>query len=188
MDRFSIVSLGWLNTIHDNFTAEELLKVECIPQNREATATRQFKANAGRARKFAAKRRDELVPADQGSTIACVSGFLFNMVDRSVQLITPCAATERWPLGYWVLDQGTFATPRELRELLQTMIDKKLRAANPIRTTWPRCSPKGRARWKRSRWPASAVGGHRSRRPSPSSTTYSPRGCWTRSRRHPASP
>jgi radical SAM family RiPP maturation amino acid epimerase len=128
VDRFSIISLGWLNTIHENFAPEELLRVECIPQNREAVRV-TLKANAGRARKFAAKRKDELVPADHGSTIACVSGFLFNMVDQSVRLITPCASNERWPLGYWVLDQGTFASSAELRELLNHMIATKLRAA-----------------------------------------------------------
>ena len=36
------------------------------------------------------------------NTIGCVTGFLFNMVDRTVQLISPCTATDEWPLGFYV--------------------------------------------------------------------------------------
>jgi radical SAM family RiPP maturation amino acid epimerase len=137
VDRFSVISVNWIERIHDAFSPEELLRVECIPQNREAASMLQVKANAGRARKFARKRGAELAPADDGATIACVSGFLFNMVERSVQLITPCNASDRWPLGYWVLDRGTFDTPEELRDLVNGMIASKMRAvlnlSDPIR-------------------------------------------------------
>jgi len=121
IDRFSIVALNSLYRIHEGLSAEELLRVECIPQNREA-GPEHPKANVGRARTFAHKRKDELVPSDDSSTIACVSGFLFNMPDRSVKLITPCNVSDRWPLGYWVLGQGSFDTPAELRELLLSII------------------------------------------------------------------
>ncbi|MDR2987328.1 MAG: hypothetical protein LBV34_21075, partial [Nocardiopsaceae bacterium] len=64
---------------------------------------------------------------EESSTIACVSGFLFNMLDRSVKLITPCDASDRWPLGYWVLAEGTFDSADELRDLLTSMIDEKIK-------------------------------------------------------------
>jgi radical SAM family RiPP maturation amino acid epimerase len=128
IDRFSVIALNSLNRIHDGFTPEELLRVECVPQNKEATeAGNYLKSNAGRARKFARKRGGELVTAQQSSTIACVSGFLFNMVDKSVMLITPCNASDRWPLGYWVLAEGTFQSAAELRDLLGSMIDEHIR-------------------------------------------------------------
>ncbi|RLU90420.1 hypothetical protein CTZ27_21050 [Streptomyces griseocarneus] len=136
VDRFSIIGTSLLHQLHDAFTAEELLRVECIPQNKEA-AKLYRKSNAGRARKFAHKRGDELVPEASSSTIACVSGFLFNMVERSVQLITPCNASDRWPLGYWVLDKGTFDTGAELGELVEAMIARsmrtRLRLGDPVR-------------------------------------------------------
>ena len=114
--------------MHEGFTPEELLRVECVPQNKEsAAAGRVCKSNAGRARKFAAKRGNELVSEEQSSTIACVSGFLFNMVDRTVKLISPCNASDRWPLGYWVIAQGTFDTADELRDLMRSMIDETIR-------------------------------------------------------------
>jgi hypothetical protein len=49
------------------------------------------------------------------------------MVDRTVKLITPCNASDRWPLGYWVIAQGTFGTAGELRDLMRSMIDESVR-------------------------------------------------------------
>jgi radical SAM family RiPP maturation amino acid epimerase len=128
VDRFSIIALNSLYRVHEGFTPEELLRVECVPQNKEsAVAARSLKSNAGRARKFAKKRGNELVSEEQSSTIACVSGFLFNMVDKTVKLITPCNANERWPLGYWVIAQGTFGTADELRELMTSMVNEHIK-------------------------------------------------------------
>ena len=136
IDRFSIIALSALNRLHEAFTAEELLRVECVPQNKDA-AKPYAKSNAGRARRFAHKRGDELVPDDDSSTIACVSGFLLNMTDRSVRLVTPCDASDRWPLGYWVLGEGTFDTAAELGELLEDLIATRmrtrLRLTDPVR-------------------------------------------------------
>lgn len=128
VDRFSVIALNSLNRIHEGFTPEELLRVECVPQNKEAAqAGRYLKSNAGRARKFARKRAGELVTEQQSSTIACVSGFLFNMVEKSVKLISPCNASERWPLGYWVIASGTFGSAAELNDLLRSMLDEHIR-------------------------------------------------------------
>ena len=77
--------------------------------------------------RFRAKKASQFVDDQRSSTIACVSGFLFNMVDKRVQLITPCNASDKWPLGYWVLDEGTFETADELRELMSAIIDRSCR-------------------------------------------------------------
>lgn len=129
IDRFSIIALNSLYRVHEGFTPEELLRVELVPQNKESTIgrTRSLKSNAGRARKFAKKRSGELVSEGASSTIACVSGFLFNMLEKSVKLITPCDANERWPLGYWVLAEGTFESAEELRTLVEWMIDETIK-------------------------------------------------------------
>lgn len=121
IDRFSIVTLDALNKIHAAFSPEELLQVECIPQNLEAL-DKYRKAQAGRARRFAKKRSKNVMPDEATSTIACVSGFLFNMPERTVKFITPCNASERWPLGYWVLAESTFNTPTELRSFIEEAI------------------------------------------------------------------
>lgn len=128
IDRFSVIALNSLNIIHDSLSPEEMLRVECVPQTREAS-DRHPKARVGRALKFADKRGKELVSEEASSTIACVSGFLFNMIERSVKLITPCNVTERWPLGYWVLDQGRFDSPEQLAEELERMIAANCRVS-----------------------------------------------------------
>lgn len=122
-NRFSILSLKMLNQLHKNFSAEELLFVTLALQNNEADT---IKADSGRSRERNLKqgKEDSELP-DQG-TIACVTGFLFNMVDRSVKLISPCNANERWPLGYIVFDEGTFSDAKDLKILLEKMIDDNM--------------------------------------------------------------
>jgi len=135
--RFSILTLKLLNRVHQEFTAEELARVELVLLNPESVVV---KANAGRFRTKAA-RKPELLAHEVSKmplqpevldewdgyagpgTIACVSGLLLNLVDRTVKLITPCKANDRWPLGYIVFGEGKFQTPAELRSVVESMIE-----------------------------------------------------------------
>jgi len=143
--RFSVLSLAMLERIHRTFTAEEMADVECVLLSDNSLLA---KANAGRFRERATRDRKVLenelekvkpvvgTPLDQvepfaPSSIACVSGFLFNMVERTVQLIAPCRASERWPLGYVVLSRGRFDDVAAVRQLLVAMIDEHMLAAVP---------------------------------------------------------
>ncbi|WP_265443230.1 radical SAM family RiPP maturation amino acid epimerase [Flexivirga meconopsidis] len=123
VDRFSIIALNHLRRLHEEFTPEEVLRVEFVPQNKESD---QLKSRSGRALNFAEKRAGELVDEAESSTIACVTGFLINMVDRRVRLITPCNTSKRWPLGYWVLDEEHFDTAEEFERALRRMIDRSV--------------------------------------------------------------
>ncbi|WP_225129455.1 MULTISPECIES: hypothetical protein [unclassified Bradyrhizobium] len=58
------------------------------------------------------------------TTIAFVSGFLVNMLQGRLQLVTPVPGSERWPLGYRVLSERFFRRSDEFREGLQRMIDQ----------------------------------------------------------------
>ena len=129
INRFSVLSLGQFNKIMEAFTPEELLYCELMTQNPESTLAQ---SSAGRARnsqrlqdrmsRMPAERR-----AESPGTIACVSGFLINMVSGSIQLVTPCPADEKWPSGYWILDRATFGTPDEFAGALGEMIAKHMR-------------------------------------------------------------
>lgn len=124
-NRFSVLSLPMLNRIHQEFSPEELALVQLVIQNKESDT---IKASAGRLHEDDNKQKQEQSEtssksAEQG-TIACVSGFLFNMVERSVKLISPCHASEHWPLGYIVYAQETFTDANDLKLVLETMIDK----------------------------------------------------------------
>lgn len=133
MNRFSVLSLKILNQIHEYFSAEDLAFVALALQNTESD---MVKANAGRIRERNQRKTEEKAKlgeklsqeddlSDQG-TIACVTGFLFNMVDRTVKLISPCRASDRWPLGYIIFDEGTFSDIHDLKALLERMIDEHM--------------------------------------------------------------
>lgn len=122
-NRFSILSLKMLNQVHEKFSAEELIFVDLALQNQEADT---IKASAGRTREQNLKKGEEDQELPDQGTIACVTGFLFNMVDRSVKLISPCNANERWPLGYIVFDEGTFSDAQDLKIVLERMIEDNM--------------------------------------------------------------
>lgn len=120
INRFSILSLKIFNKIHEQFSAEELAAVNLVLQNPEALSS---KATAGKT------LGNDKLKADKNpeqESIACVSGFLFNMVEKSVKLISPCPANERWPNGYIIYDEGTFSDADSLKILLEEMIAKNM--------------------------------------------------------------
>ena len=147
--RFSILTLKLLNRVHEEFSPEELARVELCLLNPESVLV---KANAGRFRKKVETRPELLareaskVPVGREvldewdgyagpGTIACVSGLLLNLVDRTVKLITPCKASDRWPLGYIVFAEDRFETPSELRRLVSSMIGSRMTTQVPVTET-----------------------------------------------------
>jgi len=126
VNRFSILSLKMLDQLYKEFSPEELTFVRLVLQNPEAGI---IKANSGRARERnqrKAEKNNEVLDDSLPGTNACVSGFLFNMVERSVKLISPCNADERWSNGYRIYDEGTFTTVDDLKILLEGMIEKHM--------------------------------------------------------------
>jgi radical SAM family RiPP maturation amino acid epimerase len=124
-NRFSLLTLKAMQQVHKEFTPEEIFGVELVLQNKEAIVG---KANAGRAM----ERKERLAKAGKStklavldseqSTIACVSGFLVNMVTRNVRLVAPTRASERWPLGYRIYAEARFSTAAEFRAIIDDMI------------------------------------------------------------------
>lgn len=104
INRFSILSIRAMYQIFEQFSPEELLHVELVPQNRESI---MIKANAGRARGKVDLSHSASFER-QPSTIACVSGFLVNMVNKTVLLISPVPASDMWPLGYQIHGEEHF--------------------------------------------------------------------------------
>jgi len=120
VNRFSILNLRMLDRVHATFSPLELLGVELVLQNPEALQTKAF---AGRAREQAERlQKNNGQPASDGATIACVSGFLVSMVGGTIRLISPTAASERWPLGYRVLGERRFTSAEEFRRVIHALI------------------------------------------------------------------
>ena len=116
--RFSVLSLDVLHKIFETFTMEELVCVELLPQFAEAPGNRF--ANAGRAR----ESNLEHVEGDDGNTIACISGFIVNMAERSIRLITPCGASAARPTGEYVVAKESFSNLADFRRVMTSMIDR----------------------------------------------------------------
>jgi radical SAM family RiPP maturation amino acid epimerase len=132
LNRFSVLTLRLMQRVHAEFSAEELALVECLPLNKQANMAY---GNAGRFRERALKQPELLeherakfkfapwYTSDPGyaesadyayGSIACVTGFLINMVTGTMQLISPCTASDQWPLGYIVFDERRFSNAEQL--------------------------------------------------------------------------
>lgn len=130
INRFSVLSLGILRQLHEAFTPSELLWTELVTQNMEAAV---MQSNSGRARNSARlKQKAGQTPGvsenweEAPGTIACVSGFLLNMVNRTVRLVSPTASSDKWPNGYWVLDEAHFTGGAHLQQIMEGMIDRHM--------------------------------------------------------------
>lgn len=108
--RLSILSKSILLKVHDLYTADELRDVSLLMQMREhprpkVSGGRIFKEEAGLRALQKKEYVDNIVP--QG-TIACVSGFLVNLVKQTIKLVSPCYTSSKWPYGYRVFDELIF--------------------------------------------------------------------------------
>lgn len=129
VQRFSMTRSTDLDAIHNYFTPEELFLCELIPQYDDRLSK---KATAGRVRDLVIKRKEQNKPIqfhhnlESTGSIACVSGFLGNLVQKSLKLITPCEASDRWPLGYRILSERHFDRPEEIESLIRDMLETGL--------------------------------------------------------------
>ncbi|MBT9584100.1 radical SAM family RiPP maturation amino acid epimerase [bacterium] len=142
IDRFSVLTLGTLKKLFAEYTAEELLFVELVLQMDGAY---NAKAYAGKARskqeRWKKSTGQEPPPDEYTSTIACVSGILLRMPERSFELVSPSRADERWPNGYRIHARRTFGDVddfcTQLEEVLSALpvrlpLDQPLRLRHDI--------------------------------------------------------
>jgi len=139
-NRFSVLTTSILRRIHNTFSPEELINVELVMQNKGAL--RDAKAIAGKARlktkvipiENSNTEGGESKPRD-GGTIACVSGFLVNLVSKTIKLISPTNATDVTPNGYYIFDEMSFTTVESFGECLRQLISNNMQqkvSANKI--------------------------------------------------------
>jgi radical SAM family RiPP maturation amino acid epimerase len=129
-DRFSVLTVQTLRRIHEVFSADDLKYVELLLHNQGALA---YKVHCGRA----LERADRLAAAERvpreydarttvlpQQTIECTCGYVVNMVDRNIRLVSPCNASDRWPLGVKVHAEGSFRDVSELGSFVEWSIDE----------------------------------------------------------------
>lgn len=130
--RFSVLTRRQMGEIHRLFTPDELLHVEMVLQMRGGGPP---KAAAGRALEKI-NRDDQLANSTHG-TIACVTGFLVNMPERTIRLITPERSSATNPDGFRILGRATFGDAASfgaaLRELAEHHIFNDLGPGDILR-------------------------------------------------------
>ncbi|MDR3265487.1 MAG: hypothetical protein LBT15_05710, partial [Synergistaceae bacterium] len=112
---------------------DELRDVELLMQMREhprekVSGGRILAEHQGMREREAGAYLDSIVP--QGS-IACVSGFLINMIRRDIQLVSPCYTSERWKYGYRVYDRAEFRDARDFPDAVRSLIDRNMPLSPP---------------------------------------------------------
>ncbi len=134
--RISVLTRRIMNRLHKTFTPMELRDTTLLMQQSDGEDLRA-KVPGGRDRML--KRlvaADDLRDVDfenlpegfeppQGS-IACVSGLLVNMVNRTVKLISPCYTTMEYTYGYRVYDETTFHGSEGFAAALRRLIGRSM--------------------------------------------------------------
>ncbi len=131
--RLSILSAGMLRKVHDNFTPDELMHVNMIMQMKDSerekvSGGKIFNKNSDMRERVTTNNLKEVIP--QG-TIACVSGFYVNLVNRVIRLVSPCYTSEKWPLGYRIFDEASFTTAEDFRRIITRMIERNMPTTPP---------------------------------------------------------
>ena len=136
--RLSILSLGILKYVHLSFSPMEIIDVELLIQVKDhprdkVTGGRILKDNAG------LRDSDELLqvqnPFDmpiipQGS-IACVSGFIINLVSQTIKIISPCYVSEKWPHGFRVFGQTTYKDASDFGDAIEALTVRYMHLSPP---------------------------------------------------------
>ena len=134
--RISVLSRGIMRRLHKAFTPLEMRDTTLLMQQKDAEVFRG-KVPGGRERMLRQLvEADDLRDADfenlpegfeppQGS-IACISGVLVNMVNRTVKLISPCYTTMEYTYGYRTFDETTFDGPEGFEVALKRIIERSM--------------------------------------------------------------
>lgn len=113
--RFSVLSKNMAEEIFAEFTPEELVYTELLPQYQEAPG--QAFANSGR---MAEKE------GNYDNTISCLSGFVVNFANRTVRLTTPTSASIEHPTGEIILGKMEFRDADDLVSCMKMMIHEHM--------------------------------------------------------------
>jgi radical SAM family RiPP maturation amino acid epimerase len=128
--RLSILNLRMLDRYLSELAPSELAAVGFVPVNKESVAPI---TEAGRGRRTPPKSWSTFDASGTPETsICCMSGFLINVVRKSVRLISPCPSSGQWPNGYFVYDEKTYAHADEFSAVLEDMIERNMRSSSSL--------------------------------------------------------
>ena len=131
--RLSVLSTKILHKIHDQHTPYELRDVSLLMQLKDSG---QPKVLGGRilAQKDDMRQcngKNDLPGSIPQGSIACVTGFLINLVRKDIKLVSPCYVSEKWPCGYRIFDQASFDTVDDFHSAMLDMIERNMPETPP---------------------------------------------------------
>lgn len=137
-DRFSVLSVKSLHDIFRAFAPEEMAHVALALHNSGALTS---KNHCGSALRHARRLNSEQEILQQyrhshtapQTTLECTIGYLVNMVDRTIELISPTNALDQWPLGYIVHGEGRFDDAGSFLAFVRRSIEQVMRDSLPGR-------------------------------------------------------
>ena len=109
--RFSVRDINDLFRIYHEFKPEEMLYTIIEPRFKEISG--QLVSSG----KMAAKT------GMYGGTIACVSGFVVNMCNKTISLRSPCSATKKHPTGEIIHSTQNFRSLLDFSLIMRQMIN-----------------------------------------------------------------
>ena len=134
--RFSVLSRSIMYRMYKKFTPDDFRDVGMLMQQKDSEEERA-KVPGGRDKMIAeldsyedlrdldVEERPKDLDVPQGS-IACISGFLVNVIERTLKLTSPCFTTQEYRYGYRVFAETTFEDADDFKRVLLEMIDRKM--------------------------------------------------------------
>ncbi|TXG82664.1 MAG: hypothetical protein E6R12_10650 [Sphingomonadales bacterium] len=110
--------------MHEEFSPEELLGVELNIQVASEGGITKFRSGRTFTDDFSRKRFEKEKYLE--GTIACVTGFLINIVEKTVKLISPVMPSSQYPDGYITFDERSYDTPQQIESLMWDIVDDQM--------------------------------------------------------------
>ena len=118
--RFTLRSVEMAEKIFAEFTPMELLRVELLPMFPEAPSFVPFTVVGDQAKHV---DREDIRDDDPG-TICCADGFVINMAEKSIRLLTPCHMTDQFPNGIAEPVKRYFDSADECSRIMEEIIEE----------------------------------------------------------------
>lgn len=119
-NRFSIMSKRTLLKVHEEFTPEELYGVEIVMQTNSSGGVYKFLSGRTFSKETARQRAKN--ERSQEGTISCVTGYLINIFEKTVKLISPTIPSEKNPNGYVTYMEKHYKNPADLMNILNLSV------------------------------------------------------------------
>src|SRR5690606_27569169 len=134
--RISVLTRSIMYKVMKRFTPEEARDMALLMQQKDGEEMR-LKVPGGRDKMLArldtyedlrekdVARRPEDMVVPQGS-IACVSGFLINLIQKTIKVISPCYTTPQYRYGYRVFAEATFTDAADFDRTIADLINRTM--------------------------------------------------------------